>query len=232
MSKKSTITRKIVVIGQPGVGKTSFVTRYVHNVFNNVRKSTIGVDFASAVFHWNDELDVVLQFWDLAGQEGFNEQSSVYYRNAHAAIVVYDVNDDDSKLMVSAWRDLLRQRVVFEGAPVQIPCILIGNKIDLQCPNNSDEFDTTDLDNLGRACEFDAWFPTSSLGNYNIAQAVKTLVQLLVQRFESGDFLQVEKTEPDDKNTLVIVDSEGQPLPSKSWCCSGSSGSKKNTIVV
>jgi GTPase SAR1 family protein len=54
---------KILVVGDIGVGKTSLIKRYVHNIFSMHYKATIGVDFALKVINWDNQTVVRLQLW-------------------------------------------------------------------------------------------------------------------------------------------------------------------------
>lgn len=86
---------KVVMVGDPKVGKTSLVKRYVVNEFKEVQKSTIGGTFLSK----NIEIDgvsVKLQIWDTAGQDKYRVLQSIYYRGAVGAFVVFDVNEPTS----------------------------------------------------------------------------------------------------------------------------------------
>ena len=59
---------KVLVIGDLGVGKTSIIKRYVHQVFSQHYRATIGVDFALKVLNWDHKTVVRLQLWDIAGK--------------------------------------------------------------------------------------------------------------------------------------------------------------------
>lgn len=56
---------KILVIGELGTGKTSFIKRYVHQFFSQNYRATIGVDFALKVLNWDSNTIIRLQLWDI-----------------------------------------------------------------------------------------------------------------------------------------------------------------------
>uniref|UniRef100_A0A1I7W9F2 GTP-binding protein n=1 Tax=Heterorhabditis bacteriophora TaxID=37862 RepID=A0A1I7W9F2_HETBA len=64
---KKQYSYKILVIGDPGTGKTSIIRRFVHNVFTANYKATIGVDFAMKKMVVDDKTLVYLQMWDISG---------------------------------------------------------------------------------------------------------------------------------------------------------------------
>lgn len=89
------MNHKIVLLGDMGVGKTCMSIRYAYGKFSNTHEATIGGCFLTK----DEELDeVVVKFeiWDTAGQERYHSLAQMYYKNAIAAIVVFDVTSRDS----------------------------------------------------------------------------------------------------------------------------------------
>ena len=89
---------KIVLLGESGVGKTSIINRYINGRFDNDLVPTQGATFANKILKF-DEFDgkrIKLNIWDTAGQEKYRALSKIFYQDAHAAILVYDITDKKS----------------------------------------------------------------------------------------------------------------------------------------
>ncbi|KAF9582904.1 rab32, member RAS oncoprotein [Lunasporangiospora selenospora] len=201
---------KILVIGDLGTGKTSIIKRYVHNIFSQNYKSTIGVDFALKVIQWSPDTVVRLQLWDIAGQERFGNMTRVYYKEAVAALVVYDVTRPKTFEAVSKWKADLDSKVSLpDGEP--IPVILLANKIDLQ-EEMSGPLDTEELDTFCDEHGFLKWFGTSAKNNSNIDDAAQYLLEEIMSREAARAQQRGVGSQADDKIQL------DQPRP-KEGCC-------------
>ena len=81
---------KIVLLGNPSVGKSSIMLRFVAERFKTSGESTIGGTFMSKTIQMGGK-SIKFNIWDTAGQERFSNLVTTYYRDAEAAILVYDV---------------------------------------------------------------------------------------------------------------------------------------------
>ena len=129
---------KILVVGEPSVGKTSLVRRYTNNKFSAEYKSTIGVDFSAKTINIGPGTDVTLQLWDLAGQERIGDQLAMYFREARAVIIVYDITNEPSKDAVTEWKRHIDANCTVCDNPYRPPTAILCNKIDLQEPNEDE----------------------------------------------------------------------------------------------
>ena len=116
---------KIIIIGNPGTGKSAILNRYSDNTFSDNHCSTIGVDFKIKTLDINEK-KIKLQIWDTAGQERFKTITTAYYRGAHGIFLVYDVNDVDSFNNLQTWIEEIKKY----AAP-NPKIFLVANKIDL-----------------------------------------------------------------------------------------------------
>ncbi|CAB1351384.1 unnamed protein product [Coregonus sp. 'balchen'] len=109
---------KVLVIGDLGVGKTSIIKRYVHQIFSQHYRATIGVDFALKVLNWDHKTIVRLQLWDIAGQERYGNMTRVYYREAVGALVIFDMTRASTFQAVLKWKGDLDSKVALgNGRP-------------------------------------------------------------------------------------------------------------------
>mmetsp|Transcript_8028 Transcript_8028/g.14875 ORF Transcript_8028/g.14875 Transcript_8028/m.14875 type:complete len:209 (-) Transcript_8028:279-905(-) len=125
---------KLVLIGDSGVGKTSILSRFVDNDFNDNFYSTIGVDFKARTMTVGDE-KVKIQVWDTAGQERFRTITSSYYRGAKGIMIVFNVADRLSFENANVW---LREANKFSNDSVKI---LVGNKADVSTSQRQVSFE-------------------------------------------------------------------------------------------
>ncbi|KAL4820880.1 ras family-domain-containing protein [Aspergillus spinulosporus] len=116
---------KLVLLGEAAVGKSSLVLRFVNNDFQENKEPTIGAAFLTQKCSLPSRT-IKFEIWDTAGQERFASLAPMYYRNAQAALVVYDVTKPSSLTKAKHWvAELQRQ------ASPGIVIALVGNKLDL-----------------------------------------------------------------------------------------------------
>jgi small GTP-binding protein len=209
---------KVLVVGEPGVGKSSFIDRYVKNIFNPARKSTVGVDFIPYNFHWDATTEVSLHFWDIPGQQRLEDQQAMFYRDARACLVMYDCMKQCTLTAARKWKKGVDKHCMLNGHPYKPPCVLIANKIDLACDNSAD-FNTYGLDLVVKEEKFRCGFPISNLNSYNVPQVVRKLVEILLEEekiLSAAGFLTAEK---DDAVIDLGVLAEEESKPTKKCTC-------------
>lgn len=119
-------TFKILLLGDSGVGKTSFLLQYTESQFNNVFISTIGVEYKMKVFNYRNKL-VKFQIWDTAGQERFKAITRNYLRGSHGILLMYDITNDTTFDNIKQW---LKQ--IYKAVEENVCVIVVGNKVDLE----------------------------------------------------------------------------------------------------
>lgn len=104
------LDRKIVIVGATDVGKTSITMRYCHGSFSTPTSATIGASFLQKrIIVGGDDASgrarrkMNLQIWDTAGQERFRSMAPMYYRNAKAAILVFDLTNEATFEKIKEW---------------------------------------------------------------------------------------------------------------------------------
>ncbi|XP_067684056.1 ras-related protein Rab-7L1-like [Haliotis asinina] len=175
---------KVIIIGDPTVGKTSFVQRYVNDSYRRDYKMTIGVDFALKVIKWSDNRTIKLQLWDIAGQERFTSMTRVYYKDAHACIVMFDLSQRATFQSAVKWKkDLDTKCSLLDGTPV--PCLLIANKCDL----SHREVEQEEIEDMCREHEFVGWTETSVKEGLMIDECMRFLIEEMVNKHSEIDGL-------------------------------------------
>ena len=92
--EKEAINCKVVLIGRSTVGKTSIISRYTTNIFKESLMTTPGANFITKKVDFPEENETIkFEIWDTAGQERYRALAKVFYKNAAACILVYDITN-------------------------------------------------------------------------------------------------------------------------------------------
>ncbi|XP_027469415.1 ras-related protein Rab-7L1 isoform X1 [Zalophus californianus] len=223
---------KVLVVGDAAVGKTSLVQRYSQDSFSKHYKSTVGgetsprgrggpprvgsrgfrglgsflgsgMDFALKVLQWSDSEMVRLQLWDIAGQERFTSMTRLYYRDASACVIMFDVTNATTFSNSQRWKQDLDSKLTLpNGEPV--PCLLLANKCDLSPWAVSRD----QVDRFSKENGFTGWTETSVKENKNINEAMRVLIEKMMSNSREDMSL---STQGDYINL--------QTKASSSWAC-------------
>ncbi|GHJ85295.1 hypothetical protein NliqN6_1697 [Naganishia liquefaciens] len=160
---------KLVFLGEQSVGKTSLITRFMYDTFDNTYQATIGIDFLSKTMYMDDRT-VRLQLWDTVFQERFRSLIPSYIRDSSVAVIVYDITNRISFQNTTKWVDDVRNE---RGQDVII--VLVGNKTDL-----SDKRQVTVEDLDRRAKELGVLsIETSAKAGHNVKNLFKKIAMAL-----------------------------------------------------
>ena len=191
---------KVVLLGQSTVGKTCIATRYVRGTFLQSTISTVGASYLTKSFTLEkDQFD--FNIWDTAGQELYRSLTPMYYRNAHAAFVVFDVTNKPSFTAAEKWIEELR-----EGND-NVFIILLGNKIDLQDHRVIDE-----KEGIALADKYEIpYVETSAYTGIGIDKAFQTIIM----QIKSNEKLK-KKLKPPVNSTQKKIEN---PKEEGKGCC-------------
>ncbi|TNV75848.1 hypothetical protein FGO68_gene6676 [Halteria grandinella] len=122
------VEAKVVLLGDSGVGKSSIAQRYCKNIFSDSHDVTIGGAYLQQTVTLSDGTQVKLHIWDTGGSERFRSMVSLYYRDAAAAIICYDITDEKSFQSVHFWVN----EMINNNDKDDFVMVLAGNKCDIE----------------------------------------------------------------------------------------------------
>ncbi len=120
------LVRKICMIGDFAVGKTSLVARYVHSTFSEEYHTTIGVKVDSKILQLSSGDRLKLVLWDIAGTSSLSTVEKTYLQGSSGYLLVADTtrrNTLGSAISLQEKTETLIGRQ---------PFVLLLNKIDLE----------------------------------------------------------------------------------------------------
>ncbi|OLS21736.1 MAG: GTPase KRas precursor [Candidatus Heimdallarchaeota archaeon LC_2] len=169
---------KILLLGEPAVGKTSLRKRYMGEGFKKNYMMTIGAEFAI-----KDVDNYRLQIWDLAGQKSLSSIRKTYYQGAKGVIIVFDISRPDTFTQIQLWIDELQKTL-----DSIIPMIVVGNKADLRDSKSVSVSQAKNyVQKLSDGSNFDVnYYEASALTGLNVDNLFAKLVD------EISDFMAVQ----------------------------------------
>lgn len=121
---------KVVLLGDQHVGKSNIALRYCKSTFSSQHITTIGGAYFQQKVILSNGTNIKLHIWDTGGQDRFRAMANLYYRDAQAAILVYDVTNEASFQSVDYWIQELLEKANAKNNSILL--VLAGNKSDLQ----------------------------------------------------------------------------------------------------
>ena len=118
---------KVVLVGESGVGKTSIITQFIDQTFQEDQQSTTGGTFSTKSVKCGNNKTLKFEIWDTAGQERYRALTKMFYKDANAAVLVYDITRKDSfEEIQNYWSNQIK-----ESSPPGIILAVAANKSDL-----------------------------------------------------------------------------------------------------
>ena len=182
MGKNTKNELKIIVVGNSGTGKTSYVNKWIKNTFDENYKATIVSEFSYKIFDYKDK-SYKIQLWDLAGMDQNICITKIFSKDSHGCVVLSDITDKKTLEICVKWKNTVDETAKFlDGS--NIPSILIRNKVDL-LENEDNNDDEEEIKEFCEKYSFLRCFKTSAKTGMNIDESMNFLISTIIDKLES-----------------------------------------------
>ena len=191
---------KVVLIGDSGVGKTSIISRFTKDTFNNEEMSSSSAQFTSKTIQINAQ-SIKVDIWDTAGQEKFRALAKIFYKDAQVIILVYEIiNKESFESIKNYW-----YKESSENSTADI-FFVVGNKSDLY-----ENEQVTDEEGKKFAKEINAIFKiTSALSNTGIDRLFESIGKKILNPNYTEDGINDLSNSIPKNNVNIINKKEGR----------------------
>lgn len=171
-SQNSVLQKKVSLLGEFAIGKTSLVRRFVYNIFDERYLTTIGVSICRKEMVMYDSSLLNLVIWDLASSDKYEDLRSHYLHGTAGALLVCDLTRPDT---IEAIRTTYVEQLLKNSPDAAI--VVVGNKVDLVDPKSEALAQFEQL-----ASDLGAPFKTTSAKTGENVEAAFTLLANLLQK--------------------------------------------------
>ncbi|MFW9876195.1 MAG: Rab family GTPase, partial [Candidatus Thorarchaeota archaeon] len=175
-NKKREWALKLAVLGDPAVGKTSLINKYITGSFKENYTPTLGVNIVSKdikLEEFNSKIRLLL--WDIAGQDKYELTRRSYFQGCVGALLIYDISRYSTfEHITTKWLEDFKKFSTSNGV-----YILIGNKSDLSDSMKVSYEEGKSLSQDINAAEF---IETSAKYGDNVEEAFKKLVLFILKK--------------------------------------------------
>jgi len=165
---------KVIVVGDPSVGKTSTVLRFTDNAFQRKYMPTIGVNISEKVVRIGEK-NILLVLWDIAGQAKFDQMRTHFYKGIEGLFLVFDLTRENTFKSISKWYQDIKKSI---GTTMfKVTGFILGNKNDLTDERKINEEEAQKLSK-----DFNLkYFETSALTGENVEEAFHEITKTILR---------------------------------------------------
>lgn len=167
---------KLTVLGDPAVGKTSLIDKYITGAFKTNYQPTLGVNILTKDIKIEEENSIIrLLLWDLAGQSKYELTRNMFFQGSAGSLLVYDITRYSTFERISSkWLEDFKKYGRPDGT-----YILIGNKLDLKDLIKVSSEEGQKLSKEIKAVDF---IETSAKDGENVESAFRKLVSHILNK--------------------------------------------------
>ncbi len=166
---------KLIVIGDPEVGKTSIVLRFTDNAFKRTYLYTVGVNITRKELNLENKYKIQFVIWDIAGQSKYEMIRTHFYEGADCFFLVFDLTNLESFQSISKWYQDLKNHI--ENTP-KLRGFLLGNKKDL---TDDRKISTQQASELANKLNLE-YLETSALTGESVAESFSKIAKTLITK--------------------------------------------------
>ena len=177
--EKGEIVYKIIVVGDPSIGKTSLIRKFVKHQFEKDYIPTVGVSISKQPITaeiGGKTVKIDLMVWDLAGQPQFFLLHKVYFKGANAVVLGFDLTRTHTYSNLKSWHaELIKDQLH------DVPMVIVGNKADLK---EERKISLAHVEHMKEQLSIPDYIETSALDGQNIDKLFDTLARRIYERHQ------------------------------------------------